>query len=237
MKKLIEFKNVHISLGNEILFEDISFSIYEGERFMLTGKNGSGKSLLLELIALGYTNDLKSRYKGLVVTGHIYDENGQDLLDPKTERSISYVTQTEDFYRNSTLYKEAEIACHGSGQPLNEDKLDQLLEAFELTRKKHQKLKNNLSLGEGKLVHLLTRILQLGSSKILLLDEPLNHLSFRNSKFFNDIMLQEIANNPALTIVMVSHCRAISFVNKAMQYNYTSACMEEKKYKSYDCFE
>ena len=97
MKKLIEFKNVHISLENEILFEDISFSIYEGERFMLTGKNGSGKSLLLELIALGYTNDLKSRYKGLVVTGHIYDENGQDLLDPKTERSISYVTQTEDF--------------------------------------------------------------------------------------------------------------------------------------------
>lgn len=237
MKKLIEFKNVLISLGNEILFEDISFSIYEGERFMLTGKNGSGKSLLLELIALGYTNDLKSRYKGLVVTGHIYDENGRDLLDPKTERSISYVTQTEDFYRNSTLYKEAEIACHGSGLTLDEEKLDQLLEAFELTRKKYQKLKNNLSLGEGKLVHLLTRILQLGSSTILLLDEPLNHLSFRNSKVFNDIMLQEIANHPTLTIIMVSHCRAISFVNKAMQYNYKIARMEEREYKSYDCFE
>lgn len=237
MKKLIEFKNVHISLGNEILFEDISFSINEGERFMLTGKNGSGKSLLLELIALGYTNDLKRRYKGLVVTGHIYDENGQDLLDPKVERSISYVTQTEDFYRNSTLYKEAEIACHGSGLTLDEEKLDQLLEAFELTRKKHQKLKNNLSLGEGKLVHLITRILQLGSSKILLLDEPLNHLSFRNSKVFNDIMLQEIAKHPALTIVMVSHCRAISFVNKAIQYNYATPCMEKREYKSYDCFE
>ena len=237
MGKLFEFKNVKITLKGQVLFENISFVFNEGERLMLSGENGSGKSLLLELIALGKSKDLCERYSGLEVTGEIVDANENDLLNPETERKIAYVAQSEETYKNSTLLKQAEIAANGVGIDLDEQKLDYYLERFGLVEKKKQKLKNNLSLGQGKLVHIITRLLKLPATNILLLDEPLNHLSFKNSKILNEIILDEIKNNPDLSIIMVSHCRAISFVDQKIEYNYDSSCMEKKEYRSYDCFE
>ena len=46
--------------------------------------------------------------------------------------------------------------------------------------------------GEGKLIQLITRILKLPKADIFILDEPLNHLSFENSRKFNDVMIEEI---------------------------------------------
>ncbi|MCR5456955.1 MAG: ATP-binding cassette domain-containing protein [Clostridiales bacterium] len=237
MEKLLEFKNVRITLKNRVLFENISFIFHEGERLMLSGENGSGKSLLLELIALGMSKDLCERYSGLEVTGEILDANGNDLLDPETGRKVAYVAQSEETYKNSTLVKQAEIAANGVGIDLDEDKLDYLLDRFGLSEKKNQKLKNNLSFGQGKLVHIITRLLKLPATNLLVLDEPLNHLSFKNSKVLNDIMLEEIKNNPKLSIIMVSHCNAISFVNQKMVYDYDTNRMVKKQYHSYDCFE
>ena len=68
MGKLFEFKNVKITLKGQVLFENISFVFNAGERLMLSGENGSGKSLLLELIALGKSKDLCERYSGLEIT-------------------------------------------------------------------------------------------------------------------------------------------------------------------------
>ena len=67
------------------MFENLNFSIEKGEGYMLLGDNGTGKSLLLELIALGNSYDLRERYKGLTVQGEILNSNGENLLDPKVE--------------------------------------------------------------------------------------------------------------------------------------------------------
>ena len=45
MEKLIRFENVSISLKGKVLFPDITFDINKGDRYMLLGKNGSGKSI------------------------------------------------------------------------------------------------------------------------------------------------------------------------------------------------
>lgn len=236
MKKLLEFKNVSISFDGGVLYKNINFTIYEGDRYMLLGKNGSGKSLLLELIALGYTNDLKNRYKGLKVTGELLDSNNNNLLDPKNNRNFAYVTQNENFYNNSTIYSEAESACNGIGIDLDDKKLDYYLKKFDLSHKKHTKLKNNVSYGEGKIVHLITRLLKLDVCDVLLLDEPLNHLSFQNSKKFNDVINDLIKEKDKLTIIMVSHCKAINFVNKTITYD-GKETFDIRKYQNYDCFE
>lgn len=237
MRNVFEFVNVKVTLNNRVLFPDISFTIREGDCLMLRGKNGSGKSLLLELMFSGYTNELRRRYGGLKVEGHIFDSNGNDLLDPHTERTISYVTQNEDFHSNATFLSEAITASRGVGMELDEAWFDELLSLFGIADKKKQKIHRNVSCGEGKIIHLITRILKLKATNILLLDEPLNHLSFQNSKVFNDVLNKLKKENPKLTVVMISHCRAVNFIDQAIQYNYETQQMERIPYLAYNCFD
>lgn len=236
MAKQLVISNLSVELKERLLYRNINISIEKGERLAFLGPNGIGKSLLLELVFLGHTNELAGRYKGLRIEGSIYDEYGNNLLDPNTKRNIAYVSQNEDFYNNMTVLDICRTSCHGIGIELNEDKLDYLLSSFHLSEKKNQKIKNNVSFGEGKIIHIISRILKLEAANIMLLDEPLNHLSFKNSKIFNDIMTEEIQNNPNLTIIMVSHCRAMNFVKKSMVYNLNKKNIEFREYRSYDCF-
>lgn len=236
MKELIKFQDVTISIGERILFDHLDLTINEGDRFILSGQNGTGKSLLLNLLADGYTNRIAKEYKGLKVKGEVLDANGDDLMNPKTIRSIAYAEQKESFYSNSTVFSEAETACHGSDIELDEDKLDYLLEKFGIEHLKKKRIRNQVSGGEGKIISLITRILKLPASDILLLDEPLNHLSFQNSKVFNEIMLEEIQAKPNLAIIMVSHCRAVNFVDKALMFEPVAKKLAQTSYTSYDCF-
>lgn len=237
MKRLIEFKNVTISIDDEILYDSLNLVINEGDRFIFLGPNGVGKSLLLRLLSEGYSNYLKSEYKGLKVKGQILDKDGNDLLDPNTTRkNISYSEQIDNPYSNTTILEEAETACAGSEIDLDEAKLDHLLEVFNLTKKKRKRIKGNVSGGEGKLIQLITRILKLKVANILILDEPLNHLSFENSRKFNDVIIGEIKNKPELAIIMVSHCRAANFTDKALVYDKATKTLKIVYYEAYDCF-
>ncbi len=237
MKKLLEFKNVTISINDEVLYNDLNLGISEGDRFIFLGPNGVGKSLLLKLISLGYSRNLQSEYKGLKVKGQILDKSGNDLLDPNIARKhISYSEQMDTPYNNTTILEEAETACAGSEIDLDEAKLDRLLDTFNLTKKKKKRIKGNVSGGEGKLIQLITRILKLKKADILILDEPLNHLSFENSRKFNDVIIEEIKSKPELAIIMVSHCRAANFTDKALVYDRSSKNLKIIDYSAYDCF-
>ena len=236
MGRQLEFKNLTIKLNNRILYDNINLTINSGERYIFLGPNGIGKSLLLEMICLGNSRELASRYKGLTVTGEILDAEGNNLLNPLIARKIAYVSQNEDFYKNKTIKEMCRTSCNGMGIDMDENRLDYLLKAFGIFEKKNQKIKNNVSYGEGKIVHIISRLLKLQASGLLILDEPLNHLSFKNSKVFNDIIHEEMKHNPELCIIMVSHCRAMNFADKAIVYTTGNKGLAFKPYHSYDCF-
>ena len=238
MKKQIELSRFSVSLGDRVLYNNLDLTLHEGDRFIFLGPNGVGKSLLLELMAFGFTGEIKHRYKGIHISGQMNDAEGNDLLDPRNREKpfISYASQNEDFYNNSTIFDEAETACHGVGIELDEGRLDYLLDRFGILEKKKQKIRNNVSFGEGKLIHLVTRLLKLRKVNILLLDEPLNHLSFQNSRILNEIIAEEISRNSSLSIIMVSHCRAVNFTDRALVYDRSIKGLSVVPYKSYDCF-
>lgn len=62
-KVVVEMKDVTIKLGRRILFKNLSWTLRQGERWLLKGPNGSGKTTLLALISgsspLAYANDIK----------------------------------------------------------------------------------------------------------------------------------------------------------------------------------
>ena len=47
---MFEIENLGFSFGKKKVFEDISFSVEEGEFLCLMGPNGSGKSTLLQVL-------------------------------------------------------------------------------------------------------------------------------------------------------------------------------------------
>jgi len=61
-KMLVDLRNVNVKFGKRVLFKDFSWTIREGERWLLRGPNGSGKTTLLSLITgdspLGYACDV-----------------------------------------------------------------------------------------------------------------------------------------------------------------------------------
>ena len=48
---LLTAENIRKSYGTRVIFDDISFSIHEGDKIGVIGVNGTGKSTLLKIIA------------------------------------------------------------------------------------------------------------------------------------------------------------------------------------------
>ena len=236
MGKQIIFDNLTVKLKEIVLYQNLDLTVEDMDRYIFLGPNGIGKSLLFELLFLGNSRELHGRYNKLSITGRILDASGNDLLNPLTPRKYAYVSQIEDFYKGMTVKEICETACRGVGIELNEGRLNYLLDRFGILEKKNERIKNNVSFGEGKIIHIISRLLKLDATSILLLDEPLNHLSFKNSKVLNDLIKEEIQRNPNLIVLMISHCRAMDFTNKSLVYNTEKRTVEIKPYHSYDCF-
>lgn len=75
------------SFGAEIILNEVSFHVSEGERIGIIGDNGTGKSTLLSIIAGSLTQD----------TGDIY-------ISAKTD--LGYLRQNDNFSSENTVYKK-----------------------------------------------------------------------------------------------------------------------------------
>ncbi len=56
--RLIELRDVSLSFGDKMIFENVSFAVAQGDRTALCGRNGSGKSSLIKII-LGELDDFR----------------------------------------------------------------------------------------------------------------------------------------------------------------------------------
>ena len=152
------------------ILNDISFNIAEGEKVVILGSSGSGKSTILKLLAKKYPIEDKQIYIGSI------DINKCSINDFKL--NLSYVSQnetlfTKSIYENITLGKKVPNEILQS--VINICCLDEIL------LKKHMNLfsllednGSNLSGGERQVI-ILCRTL-LFDTKIILIDEGLNQL-------------------------------------------------------------
>lgn len=83
---VIKFKNVKFSLKDQVILDDISFEIYEGEKVCFIGYSGAGKSTVVNLITGIYKH-----YDGDI---EIY---GQNIKDIQTENIIEHFNVINQF--------------------------------------------------------------------------------------------------------------------------------------------
>ena len=146
----IDIQNVTKSFGAQVLFDDISFSIAEGQRVGLIAKNGTGKSTLLSIISGSEGCD----------RGNIIFRKGL---------RIGFLLQTPHFDADDTVLD----ACFN-----HQGEIDKVLKAKQILTQLRindltQKM-GTLSGGQQKRVALANVLIT--EPDLFILDEPTNHL-------------------------------------------------------------
>ena len=196
--KILVCENLEIFYKNNRIIDNLSFSVDEGDFFLILGKNGVGKSTLLKGI-LGLKNistrEIKKDYK---ICGYMSQEVLLKKEFPSTiwEFVLSSRAVYSKFFYNS---KDREIVKEN-------------LQKLDLWDIKDKSI-SSLSIGQRQRV-LLCRCLCV-SDKIIFLDEPTNSLDIKVRKMLYEIL--EKLNREGLTIVMISHDEeAFKYSNRAL---------------------
>ena len=175
---VLEVRGLGMSFGERRLFENLSFSVKRGERVLIIGPNGCGKSTLIKLILRRLTPTKGSIDEGYNVQIGYYDQENQNLTPENTvldELWNAYPTRTETEIRNT-------------------------LALFRFVGEDVFKEVSVLSGGER--ARLTLAKLMLSKMNLLVLDEPTNHLDI-DSREALESALEKFEG----TIITVSHDR------------------------------
>ena len=150
MTPYLDIQHLTKSFGAQVLFDDISFSIAEGQKVGLIAKNGTGKSTLLE-----------------VIEGREGYDNGSIIFH--NDIRLSYLEQTPKFDPKESVLD----ACFNhKGNPERVLKAKQILTQLHINDMDQPM--GQLSGGQQKRVALANALID--DPDFLILDEPTNHL-------------------------------------------------------------
>lgn len=182
-KKVIELKDASLVLENHKIIDHFSELIQASDRIGITGKNGAGKSSLLNAIAGKLPLNSGELLMGETVKLGYYQQQTEPI--PGDKRMINYLNEIGENVENK----------HGERISTT-----QLLEQFLFPRSMHGTLIRQLSGGEKRRLYLLKLLMQ--QPNVLLLDEPTNDLDIGTLTVLEDYL--ESFNGAVIT---VSHDR------------------------------
>jgi len=97
-KPIIVVENLAASFGSNIVFENVSFQVYKGEKLVIVGESGCGKSTLLRImIGLQKPSSGKVLFQGVDIT----DAGEEDLSDYR--QNIGVLFQSSALFSSMTL--------------------------------------------------------------------------------------------------------------------------------------
>ena len=174
MSNKLIIKNLECFREERTIFQRLSCEIESNQTMLVRGKNGSGKTSFLRLVA-GYLKN----YNGKVLFN---DNDLQQNNEPLTD--FRFIGQKNSLKDNLTVRKNIEMwqLIYHAKKDIN--KIVDLLDIRMLLNKDI----NTLSDGQKKRVS-LSRLL-ISKAKVWLLDEPLVYLDLNKVKLLEDIILQ-----------------------------------------------
>ena len=181
MPPLINVRTISKAFGADPLFQNVSFTISEGDRIGLIGPNGSGKSTLLRILA-----------------GTEQADDGEIAVRKRLR--LSYVEQESTFRSGESLRSVIKSALKSSA--VGESDHGTLF-AETLGRAGFVDLDAEaaaLSGGWQKRLAIVQALVQ--APDILLLDEPTNHLDLAGIEW-----LEEVLEQAGFACVVISHDR------------------------------
>jgi len=181
--KILELEHVGKSFNGKPVINDLSYIFKKGDRIGVAGKNGTGKSTLLNIITGAIKPDSGKVNVGETTVFGYYRQGGLEFKDD--ERVIDVVKNI------------AEYITMADGKNLT---ASQVLTHFLFPPAKQYGMVNKLSGGEKKRLQLMRVLMK--NPNYLILDEPTNDLDIDTLNVLEDFLL----NFPGI-LMLVSHDR------------------------------
>lgn len=208
MISYLQVENISKAYGENILFENISFSLHKDEKVALIAKNGTGKTTLLNIIV-----------------GKDVPDNGK--ISMQKNLRIAYLPQNPDFIEENTILEQVLDSTSQMSKIINnyhmaietgdEKMIQQATEQMDissawdfdqkiveiLTKLNIQNIQQRikfLSGGERRRVALAAALIE--TSDVLIMDEPTNHLDLQMIEW-----LELYLKSRTGTLLMVTHDR------------------------------
>ncbi len=167
MQKLLDIKDLNLTLDKESILQDINLSFKRGEVFAIIGPNGCGKSsLAYTLMGLkGYNQK----------SGEIYFK-GEEIsplsVTERARRGITLAWQEPARFEGVTVEEFLSIGARSRGRDIDKEDLKWALNEVAIIPKKYldRKVDDTLSGGERKRIELASILLM--KPDLVILDEP-----------------------------------------------------------------
>ena len=179
MVSYLQIEGLTKSFGDRMLFADVTFGVYQGDKIGIIAQNGKGKSTLLSIIS-----------------GDMDYDSGNVVF--RTGLKVGYLQQMPEFAGDMTVLKAVMPAVLGSEDWNIEDRAKQILSQFKIND--FAQPIGQLSGGQVKRVA-LARVL-LSEPEMLILDEPTNHLDIEMIEW-----MEKYLSKQNITLLMVTHDR------------------------------
>jgi len=161
-KTLVKVENLSLFYGEKQVCENVTFTIEQGDRIALRGKNGSGKSSILERILgqdISYLGDFRA---------------GSNLV-------ISYVPQDASFLRGELVDF---VKNHG----LDESLFKAILRKLDFSRGQFEKDMSDFSAGQKKKTLIAKSLCE--KAHLYIWDEPLNFIDVFSRMQIEELLLR-----------------------------------------------
>ena len=211
---------IHItekSFGDKTLMKDVKFSVDDGEKVGVVGRNGVGKSTLFGILAgtdNDYTGEVVFR-RGITIATTAQEHHGlgeQTVMTyilsglpeyPELKKIIDeYPLTMGDNMRKIEEYTQALERFDQKGFYQVEEKIDRELSNFQLDGFGNRKI-SSLSGGQKRLVEIV-KIMH-SEAHLALIDEPTNHMDYVAKQQFIDWMNSQ----PHQAMLIITHDRDV----------------------------
>jgi phospholipid/cholesterol/gamma-HCH transport system ATP-binding protein len=197
-ESVINIKNLYKSFGSLDVLKGVNLDLYQGENLVVLGKSGSGKSVLIKIIA----GLIKPDSGDVEVLGKRVDTLSKVELD-ELRMNIGFCFQNSALYDSMTIQENIEFPLIYAVKNLSpkeiKSRVDRVLESVGLEKTRNQ-MPSELSGGQKKRIGIARTIVV--NPKVVLYDEPTAGLDPITCNEINQLINQVKEDYKASSIII-----------------------------------